>query len=194
MDYPLSMTFKLLALAPQIYIRDANGQLKLYVKQQMFKLKEAVTVYEDDGQKNAMYTMKADRILDFGATYMLADTAGNSLGSVKRRGARSIWKATFDIYEGETHALTIEEENPWMRVLQAVLGQIPIVGMVANYLINPTYLVKRVNGTLLLKVKKLPAFFEGKFSISREAEFEANEEPRVVLSVLMMSLLEKSRG
>ena len=45
MDYPLQLSFKLLALAPQIYVRDRAGQLRMYVKQKLLKLKEQVTVF-----------------------------------------------------------------------------------------------------------------------------------------------------
>jgi hypothetical protein len=194
LDYPLSLTFKLLALAPQAYTRDAKGALKFYVKQQLFKLKEAVTVFADDAQTQPLYTMKADRILDFNARYDFADMSGGPVGNVRRQGRRSIWKAHYEVYDGETQTHTIQEENPWVRVLEAILGQIPILGFFAVMLLNPTFLVKRMDGTLLLKVKKVPAFFEGKFEITSETALDATEETRVLLAVLMMSLLERARG
>ena len=45
------MTFKILALAPQIQARDAGGALLCYVWQKLFRLKEAVTVYRDEAQE-----------------------------------------------------------------------------------------------------------------------------------------------
>ena len=45
MQYPLELKFKVLALAPQISVTDAGGQQIFYVKQKLFKLKEAVTVF-----------------------------------------------------------------------------------------------------------------------------------------------------
>ena len=47
MNYPLDLSFKILAIAPQISVSDANGALVLYVKQKAFKLKEDVTIYAD---------------------------------------------------------------------------------------------------------------------------------------------------
>ena len=44
MNYPLNLSFKLLALASQIYVRDANGNLIGYVKQKLLKLKEDINV------------------------------------------------------------------------------------------------------------------------------------------------------
>ena len=41
MQYPLELSFKIIALAPQIYVKDARGQELLYVRQKLLKLKEA---------------------------------------------------------------------------------------------------------------------------------------------------------
>ena len=65
MNYPLKLSFKLLAIASQIYIRDANGQLLGYVKQKLLKLKEDINVFADEQQTQHLYNIKADRVLDF---------------------------------------------------------------------------------------------------------------------------------
>ena len=50
MNYPIKLSFKLLAIASQIYVRDANGQLIGYVKQKLLKLKEDINVFADEQQ------------------------------------------------------------------------------------------------------------------------------------------------
>ena len=40
--FPLELTFKILAIAPQIRVKDAEGNPVLYVKQKLLKLKEHV--------------------------------------------------------------------------------------------------------------------------------------------------------
>jgi hypothetical protein len=47
MQYPLDLSFKVLTLVPQIYIKDAIDMSILYVRQKLLKLKEEVTVYAD---------------------------------------------------------------------------------------------------------------------------------------------------
>ena len=64
MNYPLKLSFKLLAIASQIYVRDANGNLLGYVKQKLFKLKENIDVFADEGQTQLLFNIKADRMLD----------------------------------------------------------------------------------------------------------------------------------
>lgn len=194
MNYPLNISFKLLAIAQQMSITDAQGNLIFYVKQKAFKLKEAVTVFADVNQTQALYTINADKVLDFSARYHFADLNGTRFGSVKRQGMKSLWKARYDIMEGEAPVLMIGEENGWVKVFDSLLGEIPIVGMFTGYLFHPAYRVTRPDGTMVLRLVKQPAFFEGKFIVEQHAQMSPAEEVRAVLSLIMMILLERRRG
>jgi len=44
MQYPLSIRFKIFALAPQVSVTDGAGNLMCYVQQKLFRFKEQVTV------------------------------------------------------------------------------------------------------------------------------------------------------
>jgi hypothetical protein len=60
---------KLIALAPQFFVVDANQKPVAYIRQKLFKLKEAINVFTDETQKDVLYTIAADRIIDFSARY-----------------------------------------------------------------------------------------------------------------------------
>jgi len=194
MNYPLDITFKLLAIAQQLSVRDAQGNLIFYVRRKAFKLKEAITVFGDEAQQRPLYHINADRIMDFSARYRFTDNAGNTLGSIKRHGMRSLWKTHYEIEDDDHAALSVNEEDAWVKVFDSLLGQLPIVGALTGYLFNPAYLVTRADGTVLLRMVKRPAFFEGKFSVEQRAQLDAGEETRALLGLLMMILLERSRG
>lgn len=194
MNFPLDLTFKLIALASQIRITDASGQVIGFVKQKMFKLKEDIRIFSDESQSNEIFSIKADRIMDFSAKYNLTDIDGNSLGSIRRKGMRSLWKAHYEIYEGENLSMEIHEENGWIKVVDSLVGEIPIVGMFTGYLFNPAYLLSRSDGTVVARMQKQPAFFEGKFQITLQSPMSEPEEKRVLLSFLTMTLLERNRG
>src|SRR5687768_9888939 len=134
--YPLTLSFKIVALAPQLSITDANGNLVAYVKQKLFKLKEAVTVFADERQTQSMFTLNADRILDFSARYNFANAQGSPLGSVKRRGMKSIWSAHYGIMDGDTVVMSIKEANPWVKVIDSFFSELPIIGMFSGYLFH----------------------------------------------------------
>lgn len=195
MNFPLSLSFKLLALANQIYVRDANGNLLGYVKQKMFKLKEDINIFADEQQTQMLFNIKADRMIDWSANYSFTDSRGNYLGSIKRQGMRSIWKASYDVFDSAGNQVyKIHEENGWVKVADALFGELPIVGILSGYVFNPTYLVDRMDGTPVAHLKKEPAMFEGKFILSNLSPLSTEEETRVVLGVLMMILLERRRG
>ena len=195
MNYPLELSFKLLALASQIYVRDANGHLIGYVKQKLFKLKEDIRIFADEGQTHLRYGIKADRILDFSANYAFADPSGRRIGSVKRKGMRSLWKADYEIAGPEgVLVMRINEEKGWVKVVDALVGEVPVLGMFSGYFFNPTYLVTRADGSPVLRLRKQPAFFESKFTMEPVSGMPENEEELVLLSCLTMTLLERSRG
>ncbi len=195
MNYPLELSFKLLAIASQIYIRDANGQLLGYVKQKLFKLKEDINIFADESQTRHLYNIKADRVLDFSAKYNFTDAAGNNLGSIKRQGMRSIWRANYDIFDAASNqVMKINEENGWVKVIDSLVGELPLVGMFTGYFFNPAYLISRIDGTPVARLQKQPAFFEGKFQMSALMQLSDDDEVRVLLGALSMTLLERSRG
>ncbi|MDZ8185615.1 MAG: hypothetical protein RMX96_12260 [Nostoc sp. ChiSLP02] len=194
MQYPLELTFKFWALAPQISVADAQGNLAFYVKQKLFKFKEAITIFADREQTRPLYYIKADRIIDFSARYDFTDSNGTYIGSVKRRGLKSLWRARYDIFDGETTTLNIQEKNPWVKIADALFAEIPIVGMFTGYVFNPVYLVSRDDGTVVMRLEKIPAFLSRKFTIKAVDRVSDREEQQILLSLMMMILLERNRG
>ncbi len=195
MNYPITLTFKLLALASQIYVRDANGNLIGYVKQKLLKLKEDINVFADENQTQLLFNIKADRVIDFSARYNFTDANGKLLGSIKRQGMRSLWRTHYQIFDaGDQQIYEIHEENAWVKVIDALVGEIPVLGMFSGYVFNPAYLVSKTDKTSIARLQKQPAFLEGKFLLSAESQLAESEESLVLLGVLTMTLLERSRG
>lgn len=195
MDFPIELRFKILAIASQIWVHDGAGRLLCYVKQKAFRLKEAVTVFADEGQTHALYTIAADRVLDISAQYHIADTAGRTIGTVKRRGMRSLWRAHYEVSRDGRDTFLIQEENPWIKLADGLIGEIPIVGMFTGYLLHPAYrIADSATGNPLFRVVKQPAFFEGRYRMEQVAALPEEDQRLALLAVLMMLLLERSRG
>jgi hypothetical protein len=192
--YPLTFSFKILTLASQFSVRDAGGNLIAYARQKILALKEAVTVFADEEKTRQLFTINADRIIDFSARYNFTSAQGQKIGAVKRRGMRSFWKATYDILEGDNPIMTIQEENPWVKMADGLLSEIPILGIFSGYFFHPVYLVTRGDNTPVMRMTKQPAFFEGKFLVEKLGNLSEIEEQRVLLSLMMAILLERSRG
>lgn len=194
MQYPVQLRFKLLTLGQRITARDASGGTLMFIKQKMFKLREKVEIYDNESQANLLFCIEADRMIDFSANYSFTDRQGNDWGSVRRRGMRSLWSAHYEVMQDGAVDMTIDEENPFKKFLESVLGEIPLVGIVATYLLNPTYIIRRPDGQVVLRLIKQPAFWEGKYTVVKEAEIPEDDELRSLMSLLMIVLLERKRG
>ncbi len=195
MSYPLTLRFKVIALARQFSVEDSSGRLMMYVKQKAFKLRETVTVFADQAQTQPLYHINADRIIDWSARYTITGAAGEELGAIKQQGMRSLWRTRYDVLRGDRVVFEVREENPWAKVGDHFLGEIPIIGFFAGYLFHPKYLISTPEGAPLVRATKQPAFFEGRFIIERlETALNPEAERLLVIGAVTAVLLEKNRG
>jgi hypothetical protein len=56
------------------------------------------------------------------------------------------------------------------------------------------YAVARPDETKIARLRKVSSFFGRRFVIEKLAEFENDEEERILLGLMMMILLERRRG
>ena len=195
-NYPLNLSFKLLAFGPQIFVRDSVGNEVFYVHMKALKLKEAINVYENSSKERVLFTIKADRVIDFSAEYHIADSNGQRLGSIKRQGMKSLFKASYDIMGGDgNQSHHIKEDNGWVRVMDSLLSQIPFVSMFSGYFFHPSYTLYTMGESAVMNLEKQAAFFEGKFSLKlNEPGIDQGTEHLLLMSIMMMTLLERQRG
>ena len=196
LQYPLTLSFKVLAFASRVTVTDETGRTVLYTKQKLFKFKEHVELWTDKTQATRLADIKANKVIDWSARYTSTDANGNPIGSVGRRGWRSIWKAHYETFNpgDDTPDFSIQEENPWSKVADSLLGEIPILGIFCGFFFHPKYLATRSNGMPALRMTKEPAFWEGKFKLEKLGEMTPREELNLLLSFLMLVLLERRRG
>jgi hypothetical protein len=194
--YPLNLTFKLLALASQATVTDSAGRTVLFTRQKLLKFREHVEIWTDSTQATRLADIKANKVIDWSARYTATDARGIELGSVGRRGWRSLWRAHYEVFNpgDQTPDFSIREENPGAKVLDSLLGEIPLIGMFTGFFCHPKYLATRSDGTPAMRLTKQPAFFEGKFTIEKLSTLSPREELNLLLSFFMLVMLERSRG
>lgn len=194
--YPLQLSFKLIALTTQVTVTDAAGRIVVHTNQKFFKLKEHVDVFADKSRALKLAEIKANKVIDWSARYNSTDAAGQAIGSVGRKGWRSIWKAHYEVFNPEDNNpdFTISEENPWAKFMDGLLGGVPILGMFSGYFFHPKYLAVKTDGTPVMRLTKLAAFFEGKFLIEKLDNVSPREELNLILSFFMLVMLERQRG
>jgi len=194
-QFPLDLKFKIGTISNDFVVYDANGLTVAYVRQKMFKLIEEIQIFSNESRSELIYTIKANQWLDFSASYFFFDSNGKELGRVARKGWASIWKANYDIFDDtQLKQLFVREENPWAKVFDALLSEVPIVNLITGYVFHPSYAVTRPDGKIIARLRKVQSFFERRFAIEKLAEFEKGEEERILLGLMMMILLERRRG
>lgn len=196
LNYPLDFKFKITTLASDFNITDRNGNYVAYVRQKMFRLKEDVIVFSDESRTKELFNIKANQWIDFNASYMMTDLlTGKKFGSLARKGVRSLWKARYDIIDEKDKPIyQINEDNGWIKVFDSFVGEIPILGMLTGYFLNPSYTVMDNAGKAYFRLKKMPSLIGRRFQLERLIDIDDEDESLVVLSFLMMVLLERARG
>ncbi|MFT3752332.1 MAG: hypothetical protein QM800_05470 [Paludibacter sp.] len=194
-QFPIDFTFRIGTLSNDFIAKDANGMTVAYVRQKMLKLIEEVQVFADESRSQQIYTIKANQWLDFSASYTFTDRNGLDIGRIARKGWASIWKANYDIFDqSQMKVLFVREENPWAKVFDSLLGEVPIVNIFTGFFFHPAYVVVRPDETKIARLRKVTSFFGRRFVIEKLAEFEKGEEERILLGLMMMILLERRRG
>ncbi|WP_107879616.1 LURP-one-related/scramblase family protein [Neisseria animaloris] len=195
LQFPLNFTFKIFTPSNDFTVFDAQGREVAYTRQKIFKIKESIEIFRDGSRNERLYTIDADRIIDFNANYTVRDAAGRIIGSIKRSGMKSLWKTSYTLSDAAgSPRYTLHEENPWVAVLDGIVGEIPILGMLTGYFLNPTYTIATPDGHETYLLKKNASFFERKFSLEKTAQAPAEDDVLVLNAAMLLMLLERRDG
>jgi uncharacterized protein YxjI len=197
-NYPLKATFKIVTLSPEVQVQDALGNVLMQVKQKLFTLKEDTTIFADQQKTIPLYKMKADRVIGFGAVHHITRLSDNTkIGAVKADGLRSIWRSRYTVTDANDKTVfSIREQNPWIKVLDAVLGEIDLIGPFISMFINPKYLLEDEKGVLRYVIAKKRSFFERNFTLEQVSKEEDDQydERLIALALIQTIFLEHRRG
>jgi len=189
LNYPLTLSFKLLALNPQVKVADAAGQTVLYVKEKAFSLKVNINVYADEAQQQQLYHIQADKVLGMNIPFSITTPVGVLVGKVQRPTMASMWKATYQISDATGQEIgVLHEENPWLKLLDSALSDIPFIHM----FINPGYLVE-LRGQPALYLKKQPSMMDRSFRLEKRAELAEADERLLLAATLLAMMMERMR-
>ena len=195
MRYPLTFSFKITTLANDFIATDASGQVVAYVRQKMLKLREHIEVFSDEGRSRVNFHIRADRWIDFSAAYAFTDDRGTAIGKIARKGWKSLWKAEYELIDQHDQLqYHIHEENGWVKVLDRLVGEIPVLGYFTGYILNPTYLVTNTRDQEIARLIKQPSFFGKEFKVEKLGTIDDDDADRIMLGLMMMILLERRRG
>ena len=195
LKFPIKFIFKISSLSNDFTAIDADNKTVAYVRQKMFKLKEDIVIYNDESKSRELYFIKADKWIDFSTVYSFTDHLGKAVGKIGRKGWSSLWKAKYEIFDKQNEfKFLVREENGWVKVIDSLVGEVPILGMLTGYLFNPTYKVTNNNDEIVARLSKEPSFWGRKFEVTKLKELDGADDDCIMLGLMMMILLERRRG
>ncbi|TMM57220.1 hypothetical protein FEE95_12080 [Maribacter algarum] len=194
-QFPLDFTFNIGTLSNDFTAVDAHQKTVAYVKQKLFKFKEDVSVFENENKTKVLYKIKADRWIDFSACYSFSDPEGKELGKIGRKGWASLWKAHYEIFDkNQQLKFTIREENAWVKVLDGLVGQIPILNLFTGLFLNPAYIVINSRNETVVRLSKEKSLVGRRFKVSEIKKLDGLDDDIIILGLMMMVLLERRKG
>ncbi|MEM9663172.1 MAG: hypothetical protein AAF937_12795 [Planctomycetota bacterium] len=94
------------------HIYDAEGNVIGYCKQKAFRFREKLILFTDESENETLLTIDARTVLDFGTTYDVGDPQGQRIGSVRRKGFKSMARDEWAVLDAnENEIATLKEDS-----------------------------------------------------------------------------------
>jgi len=155
-----------------------DGQLIMYIKHPIFRLREQFMVFADEAQTKPLLELRSRQVLAINFSYDVTDaTNGQLLGTVQKKGLRSLIRDKFIIldphgaeigYAEEQGASILRRFFPWLTSKHAIF----------------------VDGQQVAFIKQTFRFFTKEFAVSLQP---SRLEPRFVLAVALLALIAEAR-
>lgn len=109
----------------KFHIYGPNQDLRFFVKQKAFKLKEAITVYSDESMSTPILTIQARSIMDFSGSYDVATPTGEHIGVLRREGLKSMLRDEWTVMDSnDTPIGKIQEDSMLAAMLRRFLSNL----------------------------------------------------------------------
>jgi len=111
------------ALTGKFRFYDPSDRLVLFSEQKMFRLREDIRVYTDEGKQQEVLMIKARHIIDFAAAYDVVDSAsGEKVGVLRRKGWSSILRDEWEVLNAQDQPIgSLFEDSMGLALLRRLL-------------------------------------------------------------------------
>jgi len=156
----------------------ADGQLIMFVKHPVLKLREEFQVYADEARTRPLLLVKSRQVIAINFAYEVTDAqTGQVLGAVQKKGLKSIIRDKFIIFDAAGAEVGYAEEQgasllrrflPWLTSKHAIF----------------------VGGEQVAYIKQRFRFFTKEFDVDVQP---SSLDPRFVLAVALLALIAEAR-
>jgi uncharacterized protein YxjI len=104
------------------------GPMVGIAKQKRMALREQFTVYSDEACTQPVMGIKADRRIDIRSVMNVTDATGQPIGQLRKRGASSILRSTWEVEQPGLPVFTVTERSMAIALLRRFWGMVPFLG------------------------------------------------------------------
>lgn len=108
--------------------RGEPGGLIAFAQQKRMAFKEQFTLFRDESRTQPVLTIAADRRIDVRSTMTVRDPAGTVVGVLRKRGAASLLRSTWEAEQPGRPPVVVQERSLAVAVLRRIWGLVPYVG------------------------------------------------------------------
>lgn len=114
---------QVIALTGTLRLYDPAGNLQLYSRQKLLRLREDIRAYSDESRSQELLYIQARHIIDFSAAYDVYDsTSGELAGTLRRRGLSSIARDEWQVLApDQTMTGVLQEDSLTLALMRRVL-------------------------------------------------------------------------
>lgn len=155
-----------------------DGQLIMYIKHPILKLREEFMVYEDEAQTRAMLRVKSKQVIAINFSYEITDAnTGQVYGAVQKKGLKSILRDKFILLDPAGNEIGYAEEQgasvlrrffPWLTSKHAIF----------------------VNDQQVAFIEQKFRFFTKEFLVDLQP---SPLDPKFILAVALLALIAEAR-
>lgn len=156
----------------------ADGQMIMYVKHPLLKLREEFVIYADESEANALLRVKSKQMIAINFSYEITDPkSGNLVGSVQKKGLKSLIRDKFIIHDAAGTEIGYAEEQG-----ASILRRfIPL--LTSKHAIF-------VDGQQAAYIQQKFRFFTKEFEVTLQP---SKLDPQFVLAVALLALMAEAR-
>jgi len=155
-----------------------DGQLIMYIQHPLLKLREEFMVYADEAKTRPLLRVKSKQVIAINFSYEVHDAATDALlGSVQKRGLRSIIRDKFHIFDPEGVEIGYAEEQG-----------ASLLRRLFPFLTSKHAIFQGTKQVAFIKQQF--RFFTKEFTVDTQP---SSMDPRFVLAVALLALIAEAR-
>jgi uncharacterized protein YxjI len=184
----LRQRFRMVTNEYDFYVVGPDGEQSAepfcFVKQKTFKFKEDIRFYTDESRTQELLRIKARQRFDPRARYDVTDGAGGTLGAIQKVFGASLLRSTYKIFGASgDEVATVTEESQAVALIRRLVGFVPYLDDVANWLPIPYHFVFLRDGQVLGNHRRRLYKLKDTYDIDMSPDSNRTIDRRLVLAI-----------